>query len=299
MNNIAIALGYSFCWGVGVTLTKISLSAIPAPTLLIIQLSSSVLFLATACYLKDRQLPFSWKHLQQGIAGIFEPALAYMFGTFGIALTTASNATLIGSSEVILTILLAAAFLGEKLTRTKLLLAGVSFLGVLLLMGKDVQTTSQASLSGDLLVLLGTLFAVLYVLLSKKQVATIDPLQLTASQQLVGLIVTTLCFSGLSWVNPSFEVSAAGISGQFWILAIGSGIMQYALAFLLYLSALQNIPVSHAAFYVALIPVFGVSSAILIIGEQPSLAQWVGAGCVMGASYGASRLNHACSPMRE
>jgi drug/metabolite transporter (DMT)-like permease len=299
MNNIAIALGYSFCWGVGVTLTKISLSAIPAPTLLIIQLSSSVLFLATACYLKDRQLPFSWKHLQQGIAGIFEPALAYMFGTFGIALTTASNATLIGSSEVILTILLAAAFLGEKLTRTKLLLAGVSFLGVLLLMGKDVQTTSQASLSGDLLVLLGTLFAVLYVLLSKKQVATIDPLQLTASQQLVGLIVTTLCFSGLSWVNPSFEVSAAGISGQFWILAIGSGIMQYALAFLLYLSALQNIPVSQAAFYVALIPVFGVSSAILIIGEQPSLAQWVGAGCVMGASYGASRLNHACSPMRE
>lgn len=290
MNNIIIALSYSFFWGVGVTLTKLALSEVSATTLLIIQLSSSVIFLATSCYLKDRQLPFSWQHLKQGYAGIFEPALAYMVNIFGVQMTTASNATLIGSSEVILTILFAAVFLGEKLTWMKLSLAGTSFSGVLLLLFKDAQGASYSSLIGDFLVLIGVIFAVLYVLLSKKQIESVDPLQLTSSQQLVGLIMTVFCFSVLSIMNPTYEVNAAGISLHFWLLAIGSGIMQYGLAFLLYLIALQNIPVSHAAFFVALIPVFGVASAVMLIGEQPSLAQWIGGLLVIVSSYFASRL---------
>jgi drug/metabolite transporter (DMT)-like permease len=291
MNNIMIALSYAFCWGVGVTLTKIALSEIAAATLLMIQLLSSVLFLATACHLKDRQLPFSWHHLKQGLAGIFEPALAYMFGIFGVKMTTVSNSTLIASTEVILTILFAAVFLREKLTRAKLLLAGISFVGVFLLIFKDAQGASQSSLIGDSLVLLGTLFAVFYVLMSKKQIETANPLQLTTSQQTVGLITTVLCFSLLSILNPIYEVNAANISPQFWLLAIGSGIMQYALAFLLYLIALQNVPVSHAAFYLALIPVFGVMSAFVLIGEQPSLAQWTGGLLIVVSSYYANKLN--------
>ena len=290
MNNMITAVSYAFCWGVGVTLTKIALSEVPATTLLIIQLSSSVIFLATVCYLKDRQLPFSWQHLKQGFAGIFEPGLAHMVGIFGVQMTTASNATLLGSSEVVLTIVFAAVFLGEKLTQVKLLLACISFSGVLLLMLKDAQGASHASLAGDLLVLMGAIFAVVYVLFSKKQIGSADPLQLTSSQQLVGLIVTVVCFGMLSIINPNYEINAAGISPQFWLLAIGSGIMQYGLAFLFYLIALQNIPVSHAAFFVALIPVFGVASAVVMIGEQPSLAQWTGGLLVIVSSYFASRL---------
>jgi drug/metabolite transporter (DMT)-like permease len=290
MNNIILAFGYAFCWGVGVTLTKIALSEIAPTTLLVIQLSSSVLFLSAACYFKHRQLPFDWNHLKQGVAGIFEPALAYMVGIFGVEMTTASNATLIGSTEVILTVLFAAVFLGEQLTGMKLLLVGISFSGMVLLLLQDAGSVNQASLLGDLLVLLGTVFAVFYVLFSKKQIASADPLQLTSSQQLVGLLVTVLCFGVLSLINSTYEVNAAGITPQFWLLAVGSGIMQYALAFLLYLTALQKIPVSHAAFYVALIPVFGVVSAVVMIGEQPSLAQWIGGVLVVGSSYWANRL---------
>jgi drug/metabolite transporter (DMT)-like permease len=292
MNNIILSLGYAFCWGVGVTLTKIALSEIAATTLLIIQLLSGVVFLSTICYLKDRQLPFSWSRLKQGFAGIFEPALAYMFGIFGVQMTTASNATLIASSEVILTVVFAAVFLDEKLTRMKILLSGISFSGVVLLILKDTQGANHFSLAGDVLVLTGTIFAVFYVLCSKKQIETADPLQLTSSQQLVGLIVTVFCFSLLSTINPNYEISAAGIPPQFWLLAIVSGIMQYALAFLIYLIALQNIPVSHAAFYLTLIPVFGVASAVVMIGEQLNLAQGIGGLLVIVSSYCANRLKN-------
>lgn len=290
MNSILLALSYAFCWGVGQTLTKITLSGIPAATLLVIQLSSSVLFLTTLYVITHGHFPFSLKSFKQGVAGIFEPALAYMIGIFGLNLTTVSNATLIGASEVILTILLAAVFLGEQLTRNKLLLATVSFSGILLLMLSDGEGSSQTSLLGDLLVLLGTLFAVFYVLLSKKQIGGADPLQLTASQHLVGLITTVLCFGVLSLFNPSYAINISDISAQFWLLAIAAGILQYALGFLLYLIALQNVPVSQAAFYVALIPVFGVASAIILIGEQPSFGQWLGAVLVIGSSYFANQL---------
>ncbi len=115
-------------------------------------------------------------------------------------------------------------------------------------------------------------------------------LELTASQQLVGLLVTVPCFGLLGLITPAWEVNAIGISFPYWALAIGSGILQYALAFLLYLTALKTISVSQAAFFVALIPIFGVASAIVLLGEQPNSLQWIGAACVTVASYSANRL---------
>ncbi|NJL41329.1 MAG: EamA family transporter [Leptolyngbyaceae cyanobacterium SM1_4_3] len=44
MNSIIIALSYAFCWGVGITLTKIALTEISPTTLLTIQVLASVIF---------------------------------------------------------------------------------------------------------------------------------------------------------------------------------------------------------------------------------------------------------------
>lgn len=283
--NILIALSYAFCWGVGLTLTKIALSGISATTLLIIQLLAANVFLYTVCYWKEGKIPLGLSSLKRGIAGIFEPALTYMCGTLGLELTTATNASLISSTEVAMTVLSATLFLGEKLKPVKLILVTVSFSGVFLLIRQDSQAAMHNSVLGDLLVLLGTMFAVGYVVFSKVQIASVSPLELIASQQFVGLILTVLCFGSLSLFSRSHEVNAIGILPQFWLLAIVSGIMQYALAFLLYLITLSKVSLSHSAFYVALVPVFGVASAIILLGEQLSPLQWIGAALVIGSSY--------------
>ncbi len=291
MKSTLLALGYAFCWGIGVTLTKIALSGIVPTVLLIIQISSGVLFLLLVCFLQERKLPLSWSYLKQGYAGILEPALAYMVSIFGIRMTTASNASLIGASEVILTILFAAILLGERLSPIKLLLAGISLIGMLLLIANDLENVlgSSSSALGDFLVLLGVLFAVFYALISKKQVATMGPSQLAASQQLVGLFTVIVCFGVLSFVLKGYELRFYGISAAYWLLAIGSGIIQYALAFFLYLVALKSIPVSHAAFYIALVPVFGVVSAVVLLGEHLRITQWLGGLLIIGSSYFANR----------
>ncbi len=176
MKHLIISLGYACCWGVGTTLAKLALTEISPTTLLIIQLLASVLFLYALLYCQKQRLPTIQQSFKQGTAGVFEPALAYMVGTIGLSLTTASNASLIGSTEVILTILFAALFLKEKLTRTKIILAIVSFIGVFLLIG-EANTGSASSILGDLLVLLGTLFAVGYVIFSKTQIAQVSALE--------------------------------------------------------------------------------------------------------------------------
>ncbi|GAP99973.1 hypothetical protein NIES2104_65390 [Leptolyngbya sp. NIES-2104] len=48
--------------------------------------------------------------------------------------------------------------------------------------------------------------------------------------------------------------------------------------------------IDYAAFYVALVPVFGVASAMILMGEQPSFVQWIGAVFVIASSYCANRL---------
>lgn len=293
MKNSLIALSYASCWGVGLTLSKIALAEISPTTLLMIQLISSVLFLFVVCYFKEGKIPVSLKNLKLGKAGIFEPGLAYMFGTVGLEMTTATNASLIASSEVIMTIVAAAFFLREKLTTRKAILALASFSGVFLLLSQDSQSVANNSLIGDALVLLGTTFAVGYVLISKSQVNNASAINLTASQQFVGLIVTVIGFGILSVVNQKYEINAFNIPVQFWLLAIVSGIMQYALAFLLYITALNDLNVSSSAFYVALVPVFSVASAILLIGEQPNALQWIGAVLVLTSSYFANKLRTA------
>jgi drug/metabolite transporter (DMT)-like permease len=290
MNAVLIPVGYAFCWGVGTTLAKLALAEISAPTLLLIQLSVSVVFLYGVCYWKSERLPLTWRSLKRGVAGIFEPALAYMVGTIGLSLTTVTHASLIGSTEVVLTIIFAAIFLQERLTTSKILLAIASFLGVFLLISDSIKAEGQGNFFGDCLIFIATLFAVGYVLLSKHQISQGTPLELTTSQQLVGLLVTVICFGLLSLLHPDYEISAFGIPPHYWLLAIAAGLMQYALAFLLYLTSLQTLPASQAAFYVGLIPIFGITSAMMLMGEQPNRMQYLGGFFVLGSSYLANRL---------
>ena len=76
------------------------------------------------------------------------------------------------------------------------------------------------------------------------------------------------------------------------LLAAASGVIQYALAFWLYLFALQDLPANVAGFYMALIPVFGIAAAFVFLGETLSPLQLVGALFVVIAIAAISRLRH-------
>jgi len=62
-----------------------------------------------------------------------------------------------------------------------------------------------------------------------------------------------------------------------------SGVVQYALAFWLYLIGLKTLSAGAAALWLTLIPIFGVSGAYLWLGEIPTVPMLLGMALILGA----------------
>ena len=197
----------------------------------------------------------------------------------GLTMTNASNASIIGVTEPIFVILIAAVFLREHVRRDVWVLVGVAIIGTLLVTG--IEQGGSATWQGDVLELAATACAALYVIVSHRSVEHIAPIPLAALQQTAGLVFTLLIVP-FALAGGEGE-SLGGVPLQSWLWAAVTGIVQYALAFSLYLSALQHIPATYAALFLTLIPVFGVGGSALLLSERLAAPQVVGALLIMGA----------------
>jgi drug/metabolite transporter (DMT)-like permease len=64
---------------------------------------------------------------------------------------------------------------------------------------------------------------------------------------------------------------------ELWLLAASSGVVQYALAFSLYMAALRNLCASVAGSFLNLVPLFGFAGSSLFLHEAISWQQLLGA----------------------
>ncbi len=279
----AAAVLSAACWGSATVLSKGLLEHMPPLTLLAVQLGASVTFLWLAVWIMRLRVHLDRPTRRASLSGLLEPGIAYTLSIAGLALTTASNATLIGTAEPLFIVLLAWLFLKERAGALLLALSLLAGCGIALVILPDIRgNTGAGSLLGDVLVALGTLFGALYVIATRRLVLTLEPLPLSALQQSAGLL-WTLGVSAAALLLGLTELGLGGISATVLLLAAVAGIVQYALAFWFYLFALRRLPANIAAFYLALIPVFGVAAAYLFLGESLLAVQWAGGVLIVGA----------------
>ena len=272
-------------------MSKSVLAHMPPMTLLAIQLTASIIVLWLAVIALKIRTPLNRSARRASLSGVLEPGLSYTFGIVGLALTTASNAALIGAAEPLFILLLAWLFLKERVGARMLGVAVLAALGIILVIAPDAyEFSGQGSLIGDALVLAGTFFAALYVIATRHLVRRHDPLPLSALQQSVGL-VWTLGVLAAALLSGLAVLGLHGLSASVLLLAAASGVIQYALAFWLYLFALKSLPASAAGFYLTLIPVFSVAAASAFLGETLTLAQSIGAVLIVCAAAAISRIS--------
>jgi len=284
--------GSAACWGLATVATKGQLGDVAPMPMLVLQLLASVAFLWTAVLVTRAPVRLDGPALRAALTGLLEPGLAHTAGTAGLALTTASATTLINAVESPVTVLLAWLFLRERVGATTLLVAAVAGAGVLLVILPDLQGLGSGSLAGDALVVLATLLAAVYVTVSRKVIGVMPALPLAALQQTVGLlwsVLALLAASALGWVPLGLAGLAPGVIG----LALLTGVVQYGLAFWLWLAGLRHLPASRATLFLALIPVFGVAGGALALGERLGPTQWVGAALVLIAVQALVRAERA------
>ena len=278
---VAAAVLSAACWGSATVMSKGLLAVLPPLTLLVVQLLASIAFLWIAVFCLRLRVRLDRPARRASLSGLLEPGLSYCVGIAGLALTTASNASLIGTTEPLFILLLAWLLLRERIGGGVVGLALLAGLGLGLVVLPDIRNGGgEGSSLGDALVVLGTLFAALYVIATRKLVMTLDPLPLSALQQSVGLL-WTLGVLALALALGAVNLGLRDIPLEVLLFAAFSGIVQYALAFWFYLFALRRLPASVAAFYLTLIPVFGVGAAYLFLGETLTGVQWLGAALIV------------------
>ncbi len=267
------------CWGLATVASKGVLDYVPPFSLLVGQLGASVLFLWCVLLLLGRLPRFDRAARRASLAGLLEPGLAYAFGVYGLTLTSASNTSLIGTTEPLIILVIAWIFLGQRTGIQGVLAILTAMVGVVLVsvFGGEEGLRSSSSILGDGLEVLATGFAALYVIVTSRLVVQFSPVTLAALQQSVGLVFA--CTVWMVAVGFGAEELPSTLSPFVLLVVILSGIVQYAGAFWFYLYGLQVLPASFAGIFLALIPVFGITGATLFLGEGLSLVQL--GGCLL------------------
>ena len=252
-------------WGSATTATKYALGGFGPSTLLLVKLAAAaaVLWAVVAVHglpRVERKGRFAW-------LGLFEPTLAYGALTLGLSYTTATNASLLGASEACFVVALAAVFLKERLSARALVGLLLAVVGVLLI--EQIFTVSADLNVGDLLVLGGNLAAAIYVILAAKVAPTVDALSLTAYQFAFGTALS-LPFALWQWASGR-EPLPTDVDLIYWTVAALIGGVGFAGSFLLYNYVIRFVPAGLAGVTLNLVPLFGVLTAILFLGEQLSV----------------------------
>jgi drug/metabolite transporter (DMT)-like permease len=276
----ALMVGAVALWGSGFVMNKASLASVPPLQLLALELLASCTLLWTVAIGRGEQARLNRRTVRHGLTGLLEPGLAYILFISGLTMTGAANASILAATQPVMVVGLAWLLLREPIPPRLLRVLAAAMVGTLLVTVSDAAHFNGQTLRGDVLILLSTGCASLYVLFSRAATAELPPALLAALQQSVGLLCVLAALTLETFFSPPAAVTAA--PGDYLVVIV-SGIMQYALAFLLYLSALRYISATRAVLFIALLPVFGMGNAVLWLGESVTLMQVIGAGLVVAA----------------
>jgi drug/metabolite transporter (DMT)-like permease len=218
--------------------------------------------------LKKSDIPLLLAIGATGVAGY--NVLAFM----GLQLAPSSDGAMISPSlNPILSTLLAAYFLKEKLTSQKWLGLTLSSVGVMCIFAGPFFSADFTStrLAGDGLFLLSAICWAVYTLLGKLAVGRFTPLASAAYASTVGaILLLPLAIRELVAIN--WGVLPLVFWGHLWVLSCLSTVG----AFLLWFDAIRLVGVSQTASFIPLVPCFGVVLSMIFLGDRPSPLQFVG-----------------------
>lgn len=203
------------------------------------------------------------------------------FGIYNLALNDserridAATAAMVVQVGPILIALLAALFLGEKLTGWLLLGMAIAFGGVVVI-GSAMRQGSDSDLDGVLLALLAAATYAIGVVCQKVLLRRLSGLEVTCYACWIGVVVC------LPWAGDLREVTRAG-SAETLLLIVYLGVFPTAIAFSTWAFALRHTDAGKLALTTFLVPAIATLMAWVLLDEvPPALAFAGGALCIVG-----------------
>lgn len=270
-------------WGSTIAPTKWALESLPPITLAFLRLVfGSLLFLPLAWLQAKRRGQLTripWMRMCSlsftGIAGYF------VFAYWGIALTSGVHASILAASLPLFTILLAVAFLKERVLLQQWIGLALGVAGVLII---SVQPGADAgsSLLGDVLVLGSCLVFAVYVVQLKRPggEARLPSELFTALTLAIGAVLLAPLSVMELW-NADLPPISPKAWGSLVYLVIGPTI----LAYWLWNKGLEQVSAGSAGVYMNMLPLVSVVTAIVCLGEALTLRSFVGGVLILSGVF--------------
>jgi len=206
--------------------------------------------------------------------------------TLGVQRTAASNAALIISLNPLVSALVAALFLGDRLTPARLAGIVIGFGGVAaVVLHRPGAAFGHGSL-GDLLVLGSVLTWVCGGALVQRLARQFDSAVVSAVVFTLGTAMLVLHLAiapGIAAPDP------ARLTVGLAVLLAASGLLASAWGALVWNRALTTLGVARTALYAYWVPIFGVGFAVGLLGEPLTLWHGVGLAGVLGGTWLGTR----------
>lgn len=257
----------------------------------------NVLFVGNVCaalvlfLIYGRQLhPSYWKHLSRKdwlsligvsmLSGALAPALIFE----ALARTQATNVVLISRLEPPLVLALSFLILGERVNFLQVIGAIVSFIGICTIV--LLQTLFENMMSaegfeaiglGELFTAIGAVSLAIATILSKKSLNNISPGFYSLFRTVLGGIIFFFIALLIYGENHFMDVLSPFLWK--WMLLYGAVIVALGQSF--WFIGLEGSPSSKISLAGSFIPISGIVAAYFVLGEVPSVAQYIGGGIVI------------------
>ncbi len=207
--------------------------------------------------------------------GFCEPCLYFVFEAYALTLTQASQAAMVTATLPVLTAVVAALTLKEKLQGSTMagLLLAVAGVMVMSVFGAPTSQAPHPGL-GNFLEFLAMCCAVGYIITAKRLAARHRPLYLTAVQSFTGAVF----FAPVLFFTPLPERIEAGPA----LAVVFLGLAVTFVAYGLYNFGVSRAPAAKAAAFINLIPVFACLLSRFMLDETLTEAQWAGGAMTLG-----------------
>ncbi|MEX0609433.1 MAG: DMT family transporter [Balneolaceae bacterium] len=266
-------------WALNFSIVKISLQEMDPHSFNALRFIFATAFLWVAAHKRGYSLKVKkedfWKLVGIGIVGNLFYQLLFIIG---LNYTLAANAAVMLGTIPIWVALLSQFFTDEKLTTFKAIGVFLAFAGVIFIItgGNNPISLESDTFVGNLITLAAALCWAIYTILSRKYLKVYSPLQYSAFMSVVGLI--TLSMVGLPFMVQMewSSVTIVGFGGVFY-----SGALSVGLAYIIWNNGIKKIGAVRTAAYQNLVPVLGLIFGLVLLGEELTLLQYIGAAFVI------------------
>ncbi|MDO8904795.1 DMT family transporter [Hydrogenophaga sp.] len=271
-------LALTLMWGVNWPMMKLSLQQLTP-----LYFRASTMFLGALCLFaymatrKERMWPTGKELMTIAALGVPNILGWHTLSIFGVQELASGRAAILGFTMPIFTVLIGAAFFGERITPRVRVAVVSAAIAVGLLLWHELQSMTGRPVGVAWMIAAAISWAI-GTLMFRRAHLTLSALVVTVWMLLLGSLTVGVLAIALEPVPAPVSFTPA-----MWVSLAYGVLINYGAAQLIWFGMARDLPPATSAMSVMAIPLVGTLSATALVGEVPHWQDWIAMGFVMMA----------------